>query len=254
MDYDDLEQRILEYVKENPISLYVHYDESISDEAAQWLLSGEYAKFDEYIHEITNGGEEVWHFKQDIVSQFELDDWDDLPDEMQDSINDKIYEYLDTSNAIEQLIKNWNGNVVAFVKDDNGEYLYSPSHYEGDPEDPNDANERNAMLMKKKLGLPDYEDYEGTYGQKFAQKAELVYGGYDRESLIVIGKVDLHSIYQKQVAPTRVEVSPKDIDHLLFFEAFNGCGNMGTIEVSKSAIFDAEYVVDTTQTYSVDGV
>ena len=141
--------------------MYVHYDDSISDEAAQWLLSGEYDKFNVYIHEITHGGEEVSDFKQDIMSQFELDNWDDLPEkcEIEFRIRFMIYGYFD---AIEQLIKNWNGDVVAFVKDDNGEFLYSPSYYAGDPEDPNNADERNAMLMKEKLGLPDYEQYEGT--------------------------------------------------------------------------------------------
>ena len=244
-----LRARMLTYMEAHPNRLYTSgYDEQISDEEANMLLAGDFEGFDESLWERVQDWDDqgyLWDdWESEFASEFDYESWAAMPDWAKEFAHEN--RLMDESEWIKEVIQHWKGNVTATILKPGAKepenLIYAPAY----PED-----RGLARYLVDAFGL-DLKATEGTLVERVAQTLEVIYGGYDREQLILIGRVDLLPIYEAQKAPNKVKIGPEDADHLLFYEFHNGCGNMGGFPLTKTRVMPARLKVDGSHGYGVD--
>lgn len=244
---------IFSYLDENPREIFSNgYDDIISDEMAGMLLRGEFDKFSELVSEtvtdMNSYNNEFWgDWEEEYARHFGYGSWDDIPDEERDLVTDN--RNYDESDWLNNAIRHWNGNVVATVlKDDDQSYdrlIYAPS---------GSLDEEDKKLATWLIDTFDptfvdengdqVEDDERPVEEKLVEQLDVIYGGYDREHMVVCGKVDLLQVWKDGKTPSHIDISPEDIGNILFYETTNGCGNMGEFRPSKTVTLPVELSVD----------
>lgn len=249
----DLRDKIVTYCDENPNALYSSgYDEVISDAQANMLLKGDFEGFDESIWEMVNAYDdypEVWaYWEGEFASAFAFDSWADVPEPMQELARENRHH--DESELVKDMIRHKRCNVTATILKPGApepeNLIYAPGGYE----DERDAKLARYLIDAFGVKLDAVKGH--SKADQLRDKLEVIYGGYDREQLTLIGRVDLFAIYEAQKAPTHVTIGPEDVDHLLFYEHHNGCGNMGTLPLTRTRTMPAIFRVDGTYGYGVD--
>jgi len=249
---------IFAYLDKNPNLIYSSgYDDIISDKMANMILQGKFEEFSEEVSNIVRGyesHEEFWaSWEQDFAREFGFRHWDDLPEDIQEIVEEN--RAIDESPWLKDAIRNWTGNIVATPRwpdaPEVDNLIYAPSNHTA-----SDGRMENgdAELARRLIEMfePEIETGELTAEEALRDKLEMVYGGYDRECLVLCGRLNLLDIYESGKAPTHVNIGPGDVDNLLFYEHFNGCGNMGTFKPGKEVTLPASYSVDGSHGYGVD--
>lgn len=245
--------RMIAYCDATPNELHTQsYDEMISNAEANFLLEGDFDKFHDSIWDAVSSYEgqgylwEYWESK--FATAFGYDAWSEMPDRTKEFVQQ--HRVLKTDDYIRDLIKNWKGNVTATLRKPphkgREDYIFAPS---GDLDGDDTAR---ANYLMKAFGIK-FDTVKGySKPAQLCDQLEVVYGGYDREQLTLIGRVDLVEVYEAGKAPTHVTVGPEDADNLIFYEFHNGCGNMGPFKLTRTRRMPAILRVDGTYGYGVD--
>ena len=246
------DEALQEYCRANVNHIFTQgYDEHISDKEAQMLLEGRFEAFDESLQERLTEWEVqgyLWsYWEEEFCRHFDFDAWDEVPEEVRETVEElRVY---DASDWIKTMIKQWRGNITVTIHKPGAkspeDLIYAPS---GDLDDQDKAL---ARYLIDAFGLT-LKEGPGSKAERLIHDLDVIYGGYDREVLTLIGRLDLFAIYEAQKAPKRVTIGPEDADHLIFYEHHNGCGNMGCFRLTKTRTMPASFRVDGTWGYGVD--
>jgi hypothetical protein len=236
--------RMMEYCGNNPLHLYVHYDESLPDEWVNLALTGNFDSLWEKVWESVMDYcdyPETWEYwESDFAKEFGYSAWDDMPEKLREWVQES--RHCDESEYVKDLCRNTRVHVNAVLLKRDGELIYAPA-YRGGADDA-----KAARYIRDAFGL-DCKPSE------VAGKLECVYGGYDTESAVVIGTIsgrNLWQIIESEKAPSQIEVGPRDSDNLLWYEFYNGAGNLGGVKIGKTRKFNATFHVDGTRGYGID--
>lgn len=250
--------KILKYLEENPNRIYASgYDDVISDEMAQMLLTGRFDEFSEsaleLISDYVNSADFWYEWENEYARAFGDGTWDDIHPVEREFVEEN--RMCDETPWLEDAIKHWRGHIVAsLMRPDAPEgdnLIYAPSNW---TDSDGEMDDREVELARWLIDTfnPVLPEGEGTAEERLRDGLEIVYGGYDREKMVVGGKLNLFEIWQKQEKPGFLTVGPEDVDNILFYEHFNGCGNMGSLKLQKTVTLPAEFEVDSLRTYGVD--
>ena len=234
--------RMVWWCQDNPAELYADYRDELPLEMAQHILAGEFDKFWEEFWEIELNASDwpgFWdHWEEAFASEFGYDAFGDMPASVQEIAFEN--RWIDSRDYVRTVCRNTSVRVNAVLKKRSGELIYGPDLSAWS----RDEYERTRYLQRA-FG------FDGR-PESIASRLEIVYGGYDRECAVVIGTVDLWEILESGKAPSRITVGPDDSDNLLFYEFWNGCGNMGGLPIQKTRTFPASFHVDGARGYGVD--
>ena len=252
------ETKALAWMDENPRKIYSSsYDDIITDEQANILLSGNFEAFNESIWETERRQSdypEFWNdWEEDFANAMGHDDWDDVPEDLQEFAREN--RTTDNSDWLKFAIKNWNGNVtVSIRKEDAPEHedlIYVPSGYRNSDDNLEPRDQEIARYLIETFD-PEIPEGEGTPEDRLQRSLEVVYGGYDMETLVLIGRMNLLEIYDAGKKLTHVTIGPEDAGHLIFYDFSKGCGNMAEFKIRNEVTLPALYEVDGTTGYGVD--
>jgi hypothetical protein len=224
--------RLNAWCEANPYRIYGDYRDTISDNQAAMLLEGDFESFDE----------SFWQWEQSC-NDAHYRDWMDefaceagyenhhaMPNKLSAFASERFI--IDMSDAIQTAIRNYNGMVVATLKQSNGNLIEFP-HPDSCPRE----NSTNAMYLARWCGIE-------------ASKAEPTYSG---TYLKACGNVDLLAIYKSGKAPLRVYVTPQTFT--IGHESFNGSGTCGLDQYTALARwFPATFKIDALDRYGIDSV
>jgi hypothetical protein len=241
--------RMLAWIDANPCEIYADYHDTISDDQAAMILAGEFDSFWESTWEAEwqmTDYPEFWdYWESEFASEFGFDSWSDVSD----TIKEFAYENraVDSSDFWRSCVRNYDAKVNAVLMKRDGELIYAPANSWGmDSQDT-----RLAHYIKRAFDVKLPRRHE-TQAQDILAAIEPIYGGYDMECAVLCGTVDLWEILESRIVPTHVEVTPQDSDNLLWYEFFNGAGNMGSIPIGKTRKFRASFHLDGTRGYGID--
>lgn len=227
-------ERLAAWIERNPYKVYADYRDTISDEQAQMLLAGEFQEFDESMWEWEVNCDDYaeWHeWESEFAQQAGYDEWESMPEWLQDFASES--RFVDCSDMIRGAIRNYSGNVIAWLQKRNGDYIEFPFPY-------NDASENKRLrrYLKEACGIAGDSEayYEGT-------------------RLTALGTVDLWEVYRKQKRPTHIVMcsNTKTIGH----EPWQGSGTMANdAYAGKSGrVFPAKFFIDGKNPgYGVDSI
>lgn len=244
------------WMEDNPNRVYAaSYDDVISSEMAGMLLSGDFDGFSEAVdaaHTDYTGSAKFWSSWEDELStHLGYPGWEGLPAALRQTIEEE--RAADLGPWTRDAIRHWRGHVTARI--------LNPADPEGLIYAPGTWTERDGSMLEQDRALartiidlfePAIPEGEGTQEERLRGSLEIVYGGYDREALLIGGKVDLLAIWESGKKPEAVQIGPEDKGNLLFYDYSNGCGNMGELAPRKSVTMPATFEVDSTRRYSVD--
>ena len=234
--------RMVKWCNDNPAHLYADYRDELPRDMANMILQGDFDGFSESLCELEWQASEYAEFWTDwedsFAREFGYDSWADIPDRIAELTLD--YRWIDSADWLKTLCRNTRLRVNAVLHKTNGELVYGPSlqHWNRD-------EQRRARYIRDAFGF-------AATPSATAQSLEIIYGGYDRESAIVIGTVDLWDILESRTKPTHITVGPRDSDNLLWYEFCNGCGNMGSLPITRTRKWPATFHVDGSRGYGVD--
>ncbi|MEO1748683.1 MAG: hypothetical protein AAFR27_08725, partial [Pseudomonadota bacterium] len=120
--------RLEAWAENNPYRVYADYQDSISDDQAQMILHGEFDEFAESIWEWESNCRTYCHWDEwraEFATQAGYESWDDMPEWLQEFADER--RNVDCSDLIEGAIRNWSGNVIAWLKKPNGDYIEFPA-------------------------------------------------------------------------------------------------------------------------------
>lgn len=234
--------RMVKWCEDNPQHLYAAQGETLSDDMTIMLLKGDMDGFNEKLSDMEineSSYPEFWdYWMNQFAEEFGYDGWADMPDRIMQLADE--HRWVDSGDWLKNVIRNTRPYVVAVLRKQNNEPVFGPSLQHWDREEWN-----RAKYIRNAFG------FHATPSQ-VARQLEIIYGGYDNEYAIVIGTVDLWEIYQSGKAPTHVTVGSRDTDNLLWYDFFNGCGNMGTLPITKTRKWRASFYLDGQIGYGVD--
>lgn len=234
--------RMAQWCEKNPAELCADYRDVLPDDLVSHLLAGEMGPFWEGVCEMEFDAADYpgfWdYWEAEFAAAFGYDGFSDMPAPVQDIAFE--HRWVDSRDFLRTLCRNTSPKVVAVLKKRDGELIYGPSIQGWSSEE-----YARARYIRDAFG------FEGSPSE-VARRLEVVYGGYDMECAVLIGTLDLWAIVDGGRFPTTVEVGPEDSDNLLWYEFFNGCGNMGSLPIQKRRRFSATFHLDGSRGYGVD--
>ncbi len=232
--------RMVKWCEENPAKLYADYREELPADMVKMILRGKFDSFWEaawlYEFQISEYPEFWDYWESEFATAFGYKSFDDMPERIQDIAREN--QHIDSKDYWKTVCRNTRPHVNAVLEKRNGELIYAPGHR---------SEYEFARYIKRAFG------FDGSPWQ-IVQKLECLYGGYDMESAVIIGTVDLWQILESETVPTHIEVGPRDSDNLLWYEFYNGAGNLGrrSLKIGKTRKFKATFHVDGTRGYGID--
>jgi hypothetical protein len=238
------------WLLKNPYEPYVDYRDSFSADQVATLLESRQA-FDESLDDWRFSHydyPESWEYvESEMLDEFRERIFDLYRDELDDSIEEadeldmnniptdveSCYQenrMIDDSDAINQLFRNTQVNIVALVEKRNGEEV-SPPH--GDLE--SKENRKRLSYLKKTFDMDGW----------------AVVSCYEHERLKVMGRLDLAEVYEKG-KPVAITIGPES--SLIFHTSWNGSGCLGDVVTKKTVTMKAEFRCDDHDRYGVQQV
>lgn len=246
---------VMKWIDAHPNPVYaVSYDDIITNEMARLLMQGKFNEFDQAVeeaHDDYTRSDAFWaDWESDFARAFGFESWSDVPEDMQEDIRDE--RQVDLDPWTQDAIRHWSGHVVAtFTRPDLPEgdnLIYAPLFYR----DELDERETEHARYLLETFAPALGEGDGMPAEKLVESLDVVYGGYDREHLVLGGRLDLLAIWKARQAPTGVTLGPKDNQNLLFYDFSNGCGNMGQLNLTRTVTLPATFDCDDLHRYGVD--
>jgi len=196
-------ERLSAWIEANPYKIYADYRDTISDEQAQMLVSGEFQEFDESMWEweINTTDFIDWaEWESEFAQEAGYDEFDSMPQLLQDMAQE--YRFTDCAHLIDGAIRNWSGHVIAWPIKRNGDYIEFPAPFYHDKE----TLRRLSDYMRKSCCMAP-SDCQASYPDT---------------RLTVLGTLDLLAIYKAQKAPKFITIDKHD--YTLGHEPWNGAG------------------------------
>lgn len=208
---EELKATIIKYCEDNQYEVYANRCEVFSNKQLQLLLDGDFEKFDD----------EVVHIENSLYDYVDWDWWneglcahlkvDELTEKMLEIAQD--HRGVDTSGYIETLLQNSSHQtyVAGYLTKASGGNIWG------------DGDDRDYLL--KTFGFDQTETCNGY--------------------LCALGKLDFKDIYNKQQAPTHIEISR--YDNLIFHQPSSGSGS-SEFEIyardERRWVFKCDFYVD----------
>jgi len=252
-------KRMLEWMDANPNVIHTSsYDETIDNDEANLILKGDFDGFDDALFERLIEWEMqgyLWdYWNGEFASAFGYDAWSDIPESVKDFACEN--RTMDTTRWTRDMICHWHGNVTATIlkpgTQEPENLIYAPSNYVNHDGSMAESDRKLARYLIDAFGVQIATDRAYSKAAQLRDTLEVVYGGYDREQMLVAGRVDMWAIYESRKTPDHVIIGPEDKENILFYEHFNGCGNMGTLNLTKTRKMPARLSVDGSYGYGVD--
>lgn len=234
--------RMAKWCEDNPAELFADYRDELPAHMAQMILDGEFDEFWGEVREMefqATDYPEFWTYWEDeFADEFGYDSFDDMPERVKDIAFEN--RWIDSRDFVRTITQNTTVHINAILHKRDGELIYAPNAMAWDAEE-----YERARYVKRAFGI------DGRPA-KIAYDIDAIYGGCDMECAVVIGTLDLWTILENRKLPTHITVGPCDADNLLFYEFFNGAGNMGALKIQKERKFPATFHVDGSRGYGID--
>ncbi len=234
--------RMVQWCEKNPAEVYADYRDELPEHMAQYILEGEFDKFWQEAWELEFSASDCpgfWDYWEDeFAREFGYDNFHDMPEQVKEIAYEN--KWVDSRDYIRTACRNTRVNVNAILQKRDGELIYAPLPGASDSEEYGRARYiRDAFAVN-------------ATPTQVSNSLEVIYGGYDMECAVLCGTVDLWEILQSGKKPEFVTIYPQDSDNLLWYEFFNGAGNMGGIKIGKPRKFRATFHVDGARGYGID--
>lgn len=231
-----------DWAHKNPLVVYGDYRDTLSDEMAQMLVEG---RFDDFSMQCMDqefrieDDPHLWvEWRRQCAEALGYSTWDNMPTNTQEAAREA--QFIDTVDYWRTQCRNARVKVQALLRKQSGEYVYAPllDYYD-------QAERHQARYIRDAFGFEDTP-------RNAAERLEVIYGGPECERATVIGTVDLWDLLQSRTLPKYITVGPRDTDQLFFFDSSNGCGNMGSLPITRERRFRVELRVDGVHGYGLD--
>lgn len=225
--------RMFAWIDTNPYRVYGCYNDTLSDEQAQLIITG---KFDEFAEDWSEVEFNAAHYtdwsdwESEFATEFGYDSFDEMPERIQDIARDN--RFIDCSDLLDTCLSNWRGHVCARLVKRNGDYIEFPHWYNCVAD-----NKRMQDYLKRYCGIDGWKG-EATYPSTW---------------LTALGRVDLRAIWKAGKAPSEIYMTEDQFT--IGHEPCNGSGTCGTDQYKgRPRWMKAEFFVDGTRGYGIDDI